>query len=307
MANLGAFLTENSRMQMADYLSSPSGFFHCVLLPNGQLAIYRGPDPSNAGNQLALAGNPGPSDTYFLGLQLDGNLVIYNSAGAATWQAPKAYGTQPNFLAMQDDGNLVLYPGAVPKMGETNPIWATNQWDAVSNVAITALSYDADNATQSAPVPAAPTQTQTSKNNGDETQDPVISGSITYTQTSGWSDSIATGVQVKASLKVSVPVIADGKVEVSASITNTYQWNNSTTKSVSQAWSVPLEVPPHSEVTVTATLSTISISVPFTETAIISYSSGETLTAQISGIYTGTGGYQLDTSYSDPTPLPPGT
>jgi hypothetical protein len=41
-------------------------------------------------------------------MQTDGNLVVYDAQGAATWSSGTA-GSAGAWLAVQDDGNVVLY------------------------------------------------------------------------------------------------------------------------------------------------------------------------------------------------------
>src|SRR5262249_42083661 len=67
----------------------------------------------------------------------------------------------------------------------------------------------------------------------------------------------------------------------------------------------PLIVPPHSEMTVTGTQYTTDISVPFTETGTITYQSGESISGTFTGIYEGTGSYNITTTYSVRVPWPP--
>jgi hypothetical protein len=47
--------------------------------------------------------------------QLDGNLVLYRTAGGPAWNSQTA-GTSPGLTIMQGDGNLVVYDSAnVPR------------------------------------------------------------------------------------------------------------------------------------------------------------------------------------------------
>jgi hypothetical protein len=55
---------------------------------------------------------------YVLTLQLDGNLVLYNSNKRPIW-ATNTQGTPPRELVMQTDGNLVLYAA------DGRPVWAS--------------------------------------------------------------------------------------------------------------------------------------------------------------------------------------
>ena len=59
-----------------------------------------------------------PDGQHRLGLQGDGNLVLYNGSGNPIW-ASGTSGKGGSTLLMQNDGNLVLYNGS------GNPIWAS--------------------------------------------------------------------------------------------------------------------------------------------------------------------------------------
>ena len=88
-----SFLAENQSLQPGQ----------CVVSPNILL------------NQTGL----GQAAGYFLILQNDGNLVLYNYAnGQAVWASGTSGQTVTNCV-MQNDGNLVIY-------GPSGAIWASN-------------------------------------------------------------------------------------------------------------------------------------------------------------------------------------
>ena len=62
---------------------------------------------------------------YRLTLQLDGNLVLYNSKGNALWNTG-TYGSNPSVLILQSNGDLVLY-GFNGKV-----LWSSNSYSTVS-------------------------------------------------------------------------------------------------------------------------------------------------------------------------------
>lgn len=73
------------------------------------------------GQALWATGTDGNSGDYFV-VQLDGNLVVYNSSGAPIW-ASNTCGVASIGLYLQNDGNLVLYTGTAEK---PVPAWASN-------------------------------------------------------------------------------------------------------------------------------------------------------------------------------------
>ncbi len=56
---------------------------------------------------------------YFLALQTDGNLVLYNSVSKKAIWATTTHGVNVSFLALQTDGNLVLY------RDDNQPVWSS--------------------------------------------------------------------------------------------------------------------------------------------------------------------------------------
>ena len=72
------------------------------------------------------------------------------------------------------------------------------------------------------------------------TQTSSISGSFSVTKSSGWSNSLGVNVTVKASGEVKVPVFANGKVEVSTGVTDTFTFNKSESKTEIYSFTVPV-------------------------------------------------------------------
>lgn len=56
---------------------------------------------------------------YYLVMQTDGNLVLYNDAGKALWDS-KTQGNSGAYATLQTDGNFVVYSSA------KKPLWASN-------------------------------------------------------------------------------------------------------------------------------------------------------------------------------------
>jgi hypothetical protein len=168
--------------------------------------------------------------------------------------------------------------------------------DLISDFEISKIDYDVANAQvlQSGP---AELYRQTVTNRTTQAQTSTISGSETVTETSGWSDSLSIKVGVKTSFKTGVPIIAEGKVEVSAEISNTYTWSGSESRSKTWSFSSPVTVPPGgvSTVLVTATMSTIAV--PYTATGMAVFKSGERVAGQITGVYTGTNSHDLTVTF----------
>lgn len=94
----------------AQTLTSPDGRAILVLQAEGNLVLY--------GNGVALWGTPTVvGNSMFVGMQTDGNLVIYSPAFTPLWASGTA-GAPGAKLVVQNDCNLVIYDGGTP-------LWAT--------------------------------------------------------------------------------------------------------------------------------------------------------------------------------------
>ena len=97
-------------------LKSLSGRYQFVYQADGNLVLYRNRD----GDRTAIWGSR--TDGLSVGrcvMQADGNLVVYDGAGAPRW-ASETWRHPGSKLIVQNDGNAVIYT--------TNgaPVWATN-------------------------------------------------------------------------------------------------------------------------------------------------------------------------------------
>ncbi|NKY23219.1 NlpC/P60 family protein [Cellulomonas denverensis] len=92
---------------------SPSGLVRLAVGSDGNMVLYGGPK-NQVLWQTATTQNPGGSAL----LGTDGNLAVYNAAGAPVWQAGIA-NRGVSFLQVQDDGNLVAYTAAGASVWQT--------------------------------------------------------------------------------------------------------------------------------------------------------------------------------------------
>eukprot|EP00834_Sanchytrium_tribonematis_P006578 NODE_497_length_6803_cov_1.267900.p4 type:complete len:206 gc:universal NODE_497_length_6803_cov_1.267900:3719-4336(+) len=88
-----------------------------VMQTDGNLVIYYRSQAIWASNTCGAGQGP-----FKLALTNEGNLVILDSTGNATWKAGhrRSISEHPCFLVFQDDGNLVLYDA------NSNPLWASD-------------------------------------------------------------------------------------------------------------------------------------------------------------------------------------
>jgi hypothetical protein len=174
--------------------------------------------------------------------------------------------------------------------------------DPVEDVEIASIEYDvaAAKTLQSGP---AELYHQTVRNDTMQSQTSSITGSAMVSETSGWSDALAVKVGVSTSFKTGVPFIAEGKVQVSLEVTNTYTWNGSTTNTKAWGFNTPVTVAPHTVVVglVSATLSTIAV--PYTLKGTFLLKSGARIPGAVTGIYTGTNSHDLTVTFIQRDPV----
>ena len=107
-------LAPGAFLAVGESLTSCRGKAKLVHQLDGNVVVY------DTANQRALwaTGTDGKSTNSFV-MQDDGNLVLYAGAGDALWAAG-TNGSTGATVVMQDDGNLVIYSP------ESEPLWSTN-------------------------------------------------------------------------------------------------------------------------------------------------------------------------------------
>lgn len=294
----GGYLTTN------ETLVSNNGCFFAVMQGDGNFCVYRGSGPANTvGTAMWNSQSAQSAGDFFLAMQADGNLCVYpgtptSPTGGALWhsgnaQSPASYG-----LIMQDDGNLCVYSDSP---SNSNCVWNASVTDPITDVVnITNLVYQLDKAKV---IPGDPDviYNHPSTNSTSVAQTQTLSGSTAVNDTEGWSDTLGLKIGVKTSFEVGIPVIAEGKVEVSAEVSNAYTWNGSITTSNTWSWSANVVVPPQTTVLVNVAVAESTITVPYTITGTVLYTSGAKLTTSLPGTYTGLNAHDITTTYSTPT------
>lgn len=301
MANKGANLTTNQYLGVNDYLVSSNGVFVAVMQSDGNLVVYRGQNaigkaPSQEQGSLWRSGSSGSGGVFVALMQSDGNFVVYPGLDAlgktptqeqgSLWSSKSSASGGQFFISLADDGNLLINSGTPSTPG--NSIWQSGATDpVVGYTTITSVVYDLPTALVTNSPPTA-LLTVPLVNSTPQTQPYTVNRSISVTQTSGWSDALGLEIGAKTNFKVQYPFIAEGKVEVSASITNTFTWNSST--ATTESWDVtagPVEVPSGQTIIATISATSSSISVPYTLTGTLTLQSGAQVPGQIRGTYNG--------------------
>ena len=218
------------------------------------------------------------------------------------WQSPE--GTRKTDLLrarVQDDGNFQAYRDADP----AHPFWSSNVTDPVTDYDIAKLDYNLDGMKILSALPKQ-MESQHVKNETSKPQTSTIAGSKATTTTSGWSDSLGIKVGVKTTLVLGIPMVFEGKVDVSMEVTNTFTWNGSTSEQTTFSWSTPITLDPGEEGDVLVTVTTSKIEVPYTLTGELVFKSGKRLSRRIEGTYTGENSHSLQVVLKSYRPNPGG-
>lgn len=98
----------NRWLQPGDTFRSPNNRYRLSFQDDGNFVLYDDSDGSAiwASNTYAEDGN---IQGRTIGVQSDGNVVMYQGENNAIWATSSNYDAQSPYLKLQDDGNLVLY------------------------------------------------------------------------------------------------------------------------------------------------------------------------------------------------------
>jgi len=294
MGMKGSYIITSDDLRGGDYLVSPNGCFCCIQWPDGNLGVYHGCGPDFHSDPLWESGYHGSGFVATV-MQHDANLCTYIANGVPVWDTKttgKASGAV--YLAIEDTGNLAIYSGTYANPQQQ--LWQTGATDGVVDVAFVDLTYDLSKGLITEDDEDGATWDVAVQNKTSVQQTSTVSGSTTTTDTSGWKDAVEVGLAAKTSITVGIPFVDNGKIEISASLKNTYESNGSSTRTNTWSWNAPIAVPPNSQVNCLITVKTATIEVPFVKTARITYASGLVLNGDISGTYTGTNTTRLQTT-----------
>lgn len=303
MSNQGSYLAVGQFLNTGDYLVSGSGVFFAIMQDDGNLCVYRGSGPSDERGESALwcwSNTSSPSGQYFTAMQDDGNLCVYpgspndSSGEGALWcWSNKSSPSGQYFAAMQDDGNLCVYKS---NSGE-GALWCTMAIDPIVDIStISSITYHIESAKIIKQGPAE-LYRKVVHNKTEVPQTSTISGSISTSMQSGWSDSLGVKVGAKTTFETGIPFVAKGEVEVSAEVSNTFTWNGSTTKTQTFSFSTPVSVPPQSSIIALVSSTVSTVSVPCTVICEAILKSGVKLPAKIQGLYVGTNSHDLEVTF----------
>jgi hypothetical protein len=305
-----AVLPMNLCLNVGERIVSANGLFCALLEADGQLRVYRGAGPESGHGELWSSGRSGETGCYFALVQIDGNFCIYRGNGLSSNQGWH-WGTQltadgGQFHALlQDDGNFCICKGQQPAAYQ-GLVWDSGTTDPIARIdRVLGIAYDLGGATL---VQARPSDLyrETIDNSSDQAQTSLISGSVTVSDTTGWSDELGPEVPAPRTYRGPVPVVSGSSVRMSADAGHAYLRNEAATTAKTWGFNAPAAVPPNSSMMCLVSAVRSSIVVPYTLTGHFTLSSGAQLAGTVSGSYRGANCHDLSVTLTTFDPSPAG-
>ncbi len=309
----GSVIKTGDYLKVDDYIQSPSGLYFAIQQSDGNFVVYYGSGPAdNHGPSWASGQVPGGGDFY--AIQQDSNFCTCRGSDPAHTDGSLWCALSPERVEivrafhladgrslaarLEDDGNFCVYPETGPEGSrDALAVWSSGTNDPIKSIQASRIEYDSLAATFLS-TRTVSLDTETVTNNSNTSQSATISGSQTVTETSGWSDALGVSVSVSETFEGGVPLVADGTVQVSASVSNTYTWNGSQSRSRTWSWSVPVTAPAHTVTSAVASVMKSTISVPYTLHGTIVFASGKTMPGHVTGTYKGANSHNLEVTFS---------
>lgn len=299
-----AILPMNTLLQVGDHIVSDNGLFFAILRSDGNFGVYRGIDidpdhpPLWSSNRYSRAG------AYFALVQADGNFCVYRGADLSRNEG-WLWGTQATasggqfYAAMQDDGNFCIRKGHGPA-DCAGLVWASGATDRVHRIdEILDISYDLGAAHVMRTSPAS-LYSETLSNTTPHAVTSTLAGSVTVTETSGWTDAFAVRHGGVTRFIPGIPIVAGDEVVMAAAADMGYIWNGASTTTKDWDYRTEVSVPAGVALraVVSATYSTIAV--PYTLIGRLTFESGVQVVGTVRGVYMGCNAHDLTAAF---TPL----
>jgi hypothetical protein len=294
-----------------EWLRSKNGLFHAVMQGDGNFAIYRGDWKDSKDNTHLWStvvndakwekyANPG---SFSLVMQGDGNLVIYADGGGPVWALTtrhKDVMQTGSWAVLCDDGNFAV----APEGDWSRRKYATDVTDSIdeSSLRLDDLVYDLVNAKVTPLGGPHESMSQIAKNDTTIQQDATLTLSYMKTKSTGWKTSTTLKVGTKTTFKCGVPSLAEGKVEVSAELTQGFEWNETNTESKTETVSLKVVVPPGKRIVGRCTWRDSRIAIPYKAVGDAKFLGFKNrVPIHVEGVYEGVLTHDVETSWSDIT------
>lgn len=305
-----AVLPMQQTLSVGDAIVSRNGMFHALLEADGRLRVYCG-DGQHAA-PLWESARGGSGGRFFALVQNDANFCIYVGAGLGNNEG-WLWGTQITaerghfYALLQDDGELSVRVGSgLPGGPHGEIVWRSGVADPVVAIdSISAIDYELQ-AAQLVQARPSDLYRETVSNANPQIQNSMISGSVTVSDTTGWSDELVAGAPVPANFRHAVPVVQGGKIVLSSDAGHVYLRNSAATTAKTWGFSAPAAVPPRSSMTCLVSATRSSIRVPYRLSGMVTLASGRKVTGSVDGVYTGSNCHDLNVTLTTYDPVPDG-
>jgi len=223
-------------------------------------------------------------------MQVKGDFVVYYKTGDdfnALWTTRTHDKGDDYWAIMQDDGNL-----CIKRKGDIkgSPIWCSNTSDRLDkkNIELAEMVYDSKNAIVKLNGDKPKSSISNIAINGTkQPQAATLTMSYTDTVSKSWKTSTTLKIGIKSSFKVGAPSLAEGKAEVSQETSQTFEWNETTTKSETKTISLPVQVDPGQGIQGRCTWSESTLTVPYGVKGKGTFGSGKKVPISLNGTYEG--------------------
>jgi hypothetical protein len=304
-------LPMNRCLNVGDRIASGNGMFFAVLEADGQLRVYRGGSPGQQQGVLWATGRGTEEGPFFALVQTDGNFCIYRGDGLSSNQGWH-WGTQMTaeggqfHAVLNNDGSFCVCKGSDPAIAP-DQVWSSGATDPVASIdAVERIDYELAAALVVASRPSD-LYRETVSNHNDQVQTSMISGSVTVSDTTAWSDELMAGALAPASFKGAVPVVSSGKVLLSSDASHDYIRNGAATTAKTWGFNAPAAVPPNAAMMCLVSAMRSAIIVPYILHGSFTLASGRQVTGSVDGTYSGSNCHDLSVTLTTYAPNPAGS
>jgi hypothetical protein len=297
-------------LNVGDRIVSGNGMFFALLEADGQVQVYRGCGPEHQG-VLWSSGRRADGARFFALLQSDGNFCVYRGDGLASNQGWH-WGSQITaeggqfHAVLNDDGSFCVCEGSDPSPAALC-VWSSGVTDPVVSIdAIERIDYAIDAAQVIVSRPSDLYRETVSNHNG-QIQTSMISGSVSVSDTTAWSDTLVEAALAPRGFKGAVPVLSSGRVVLSSDASHEYLRNGAATTAKTWGFNAPAAVPPNSAMMCLVSAMRSTITVPYTLYGAVTLASGCQVNGSIAGSYSGSNCHDLSVTLTTYDPSPAGS
>jgi hypothetical protein len=301
----------NRCLQVGDRIVSANGMFFATLTAEGQLQVWRGPDPAPEQGMLWSSPRGGEGGRFFALVQTDGNFCIYRGDDLSSNQGWH-WGTQITadrgqfHAVLNNDGSFCVCRGSDPAV-QGEPLWHSGATDPVARIdAIEHIEYELEDALMVAARPHD-LYRETVSNPNDQIQTSMISGSVIVSDSTGWSDELEAGALAPNDFAGPVPVVSSGKVVLSTDASHRFRRNGAASSAKTWGFNAPAAVPPRSAMMCLVSAIRSSINVPYTLHGVFTLASGRQVAGSVAGTYRGSNCHDLSVTLTTYDPSPSGS